>query len=517
MGYPARSVRSRHLASIAVGTLTFVYLLCFPLAIGRADESHLLHGARRVLAGDAIYRDFWEGITPLAFYLVAAMYAVGGTTLLVARVGFALIDAAGCALLFALVRRIAGPAEAVLAVLIVAGLALPVWPFASAHWLSTTLGLLVASVVLHRDPGAGGRARPLAAGALAGAAICVQQQRGVFLAAWLPVAFTVLGIAGPAPHRRRRLANAIGWSVVGATLVVALVLGHAAWRSSPAAMVDALFGFAVRNYAANQSGRVAWAGVPPLTELWAGSTWRWLLRIAPLFLIVEGALLARRGRWSRERRDRERAALWALALLMAVSVSYLPDFIHVAFVLPFLLLPAAAALHDARCASRPMVRRAMAAGMAVFAVAVAGHAVANLPYARALAPERFATAFGELQAEPPVAELYRVARRHLVREPDGRALLYSYPADAWLYLALGAEAAARFSVLVGGFFPDAYVAEVLETIRARQPGTIVLALPYTPDPVRRAVEAGYDAAADTWVYRIYTRRPDAPPAGSDGS
>ncbi len=468
-------------------------------------------GAKRVLDGDVIYRDFFESITPLAFYLFAGIFHVAGTTLLAARVGIALIEAVGCALLFQLARRVAGVPEAALAVLIFAGLCVPVWPFASAHWISTTLGLAVAAVTLAPRRAGPSRARPALAGVLAGVAVCVQQQRGVFLAAWLPLALAVLSVVVPRDRRWRALGREIAWGAAGGAVVVGLVLGHAAWTASPAAVIDMLFRFAVDRYAPAQAGRHPWAAVLPLTEPWALSTWIWLLRLSPLALVGEGLrLLHRVGRpWSRL--DLERACLWLLGVFMAASVLYLPDFIHVSFVMPFLLIPGGSLLRAVRTArvwsQDPAGRRILTIGMWAFAVAVAGHAVANLAYARAVAPRRFETAFGVLRAEPNVERLYHAAHRHLVREPDGRALLYSYPDDAWLYLALPADNATRFSVLVAGFFPDAYLEEVLATLRARRPGTVVLALAFSPEQMRRVVAEGYDVAEDTWAYRIFVRRP----------
>src|SRR5205823_11304496 len=98
--------------SIVIAVVAFSYLISYPLVIGRADESHLLYGARRILEGQVIYRDFFESITPLAYYLFAVVYRVAGTTLFVARVVIALIEELGCALLFRLVARVAAPAEA---------------------------------------------------------------------------------------------------------------------------------------------------------------------------------------------------------------------------------------------------------------------------------------------------------------------------------------------------------------------------------------------------------------------
>ena len=510
MRYAPRRVRLSRLSPLLVAGLSLAYLLTYPLAIGRADESHLLYGAKRVLAGQVIYRDFFEGITPLGFYLVAGVYRLAGTTLLAARIAIAITVAIGSALLFQLVRRVAGLAEAVLAALVFVGLCVPAWPYVSAHWLSTTLGLAVAALTLSARWAGSSRARPALAGVLAGMAICVQQQRGVFLAAWLPAALGVLSLALPRPERWRVLARELAWTAAGGALLTGLVLGQAAWAASPAAMIEMLYGFAVHRYGPVQSGRHPWAAVLPFTESWALSTWIWLLRGAPLLLVGEAVRLVLRARVAWTRGDLERACLWMLAVLMALSVVYLPDFIHVSFVLPFILLPGASLLHAVRTAALwarwPAGRHLVTAAVWLFAAAVAGQAVANVAYARAIAPVRLATAFGELRADPSVARLFQAVRHHLVPEPDGRVLLYSYPDDAWLYLALPADDSTRFSVLVAGFFPPEYVDEVLATLRARLPGTVVLALPATPEQVRQVVEEGYEAVEDVQGYRVFVRR-----------
>src|SRR5690348_11137587 len=80
------------LRSAIIAALAFAYLVAYPLVIGRADESHLLYGARRILEGQVIYRDFFESITPLAYWLFAAVYRVAGTTLFAARVVIALVE-----------------------------------------------------------------------------------------------------------------------------------------------------------------------------------------------------------------------------------------------------------------------------------------------------------------------------------------------------------------------------------------------------------------------------------------
>lgn len=527
-GRGARRAGLRGLWYLLVAALSLAYFLTYPLAIGKADESHLLYEAKRVFDGQVPYRDFFESLTPLSLYLFAGIYWIAGVTLRASRVGMALIEALGCALLFHLVRRVAGWAEAALATLIFAVLCIPTWPYASPHWVSTTFGLLVAAVTLAERWQASARGRPLVAGALAGAAACVQQQRGVFLAVWVPLALVVLSAGVPRSTRWRVLAGEIAWAIGGMAVVVLGVLGHAAWRSSLASMADMIFGFAVKNYAATHTSHFPrmgmlplWAAVLPLTQMYRAATWLWLLRIAPLFAVGEAVILLLGGRRRRERLELERACLCLLAVLMALSIWYLPDFIHVSFVVPFLLIPGASLLHRLRgapmWARRPAARHAASIGMGIFAVALVYQGVANVFSAYAAAPVRLETSFGAVRADEYMERLFRAVQTHLVHEADGRALLYSYPDDAWLYLTLPVENVTRFSVMEVHFFSPQHVEEVLAALRARRPGTVVMAFsPSFTEPVNGAVEDGYELAEKVGPYhRVYVRRelPHSPPNG----
>ena len=506
-------MRIRSLTPLFVAALSFAYFLTYPLAIGKADESHLLYGAKRILEGEVIYKDFFEILTPLAYYLFAGIFRVAGTTLLAARVGIACIQALGCGLLFHLTRRVSGGAEAALVTLIFAGVCIPTWPYASPHWVSTVLGLLVATVTLAHTGGESSRARPLVAGILAGVAVCVQQQRGVSLAAWLPLALSVLVVSRPRGTRLRTLAGQIAWGAAGGAVVVIGVLGHAAWRSSPAAVYDALYSFNATVYR-KMAGYVPWAAVLGLTREWRASTWISLLWISPLFLVVEAVLLLRAG-WPLARRDLERACLVLLGALMVLSIWYLPDFIHVSFILPFLLLPGAGALHALRTAPLwdrvPAGRRVLTASVWLAAVGVLGQAIANVAYARAAAPVRFETAFGVVQGDAMLERLFRAVRAHLVREADGTSLLYSYPDDAWLYLTVPAADATRYSILVASFYPPDKVQEIVGPLRAHRPGTVVVLLPFSSDSIPKVVEEEYDPVEDVGSYRIFVRRETAAP------
>jgi hypothetical protein len=508
-------VRIRNLTPVLVAALSFAYLLTYPLAIGKADESHLLYGAKRILDGEVIYKDFFEILTPLAYYLFAGIFRVAGTTLLAARIAMACIEAIGCGLLFHLTRRVSGGAEATLVALIFAGVCIPTWPYASPHWITTVLGLLVATVTLGLGEGESSRGRPLAAGILAGVAVCVQQQRGVFLAAWLPLALCVLVVSRPRGTRLRTLASQIAGGAAGGAIVILAVLGHAAWRASPAAVYDALYTFNATVYP-TMAGRMPWATALGMTQMWRAATWISLLWVSPLFLAVEAVLLLRTRR-PFDRRDLERACLWLLAALMMLSIWYLPDFIHVSFILPFLLLPGAASLHVLRTASVwervPAGRRVLAAAVWLAAVGVLGQAIANVLYARAIAPVRFETAFGVVQGDAASERLFRAVRAHLVREPDGTSLLYSYPDDAWLYLTVPAADATRYSILLASSYPPEKVQEIVGPLRARRPGTVVVLLPFSSDSIPKVVQEEYDPVEDVGSYRIFVRRGTQAPRG----
>jgi hypothetical protein len=463
-----------------------------------------------VLDGQVLYRDFYEIITPLAFYLFAAVFRVAGTTLLAARTVMAFLNALGAAVLFLLVRRVAAWPEALIAALVFVGVCIPIWPYASAHWISTTLALVAAAVLLDDRWRDSPRARPLAAGAIAGVAICVQQQRGPFLLLWVVLATAVLSADRPAATRRRVWWTETSWAVGGAAAVTLIVLGHAAWAASLPRVVEALYGFAATSYGPMYAGTVAWAGVVPLADSWLAYTWHWLLRWSPLFVVAESVFLLAAGRCPWPRTSLVRACLCVLAACMAASIWYLPDVVHVSFVLPFLIIPGARVVHGLRTASGwtsvPGRRQVLAAGLLAAVVALGAKAVTNLARARSAAPVTFQTGFGRMQGDAFVAGFFEAVRRNLVRDADGERRLYSYPIDAWLYLALPARDSFGWDILAQGF-PPRYFAEAVDMLRRRDPGTVVVlsALPTPPD-IRQAVDAGYELVEEYRPYQIYARR-----------
>jgi hypothetical protein len=500
-----------------VGLLTASYQLAFPLVIGRADESVLLGGAARIMAGDVIYRDFFEFLTPLGFYFYAGVLAIGGTTLLAARVAAAITNGVSTALVFALARRIAGPLEAAVAALTVAVVCLPAWPYASPHWLSTTLHLGVASVLLSERLRDSSRLRPAIAGVLGGTACCVQQQRGVYVAAWAVTSILVLAFDQPSAGRWRRTRREVAWLAAGGVGVTVLVLGYAASSSSPRALYDALVRFVFESYGGFVHP-VPWASMAFLAKPWFATLWPRVFRWAPALLVVEGMTLLHAGWYGPfGHRERLRLCLLLLAMLAALSMRYLGDYIHVAYVMPFLLIPAARVLHALRSVpimSRSIARAATICVNAVLLVVLLAEGGGSLARARAAAPLTIDTAFGTLQGDTDQARLVAAVRSAVDRDPPGERLLYVFPGDAWLYLAAGARNATPFAIIWPGYNSQAQFDELLADVRRRRPGTLVVNTVAAPedDPVRRALERGYDVVAQLPGYRVYRRHDLSAPA-----
>jgi hypothetical protein len=497
-----------------VGVLAVAYQLAFPLAIGRADESYVLVGATRLLAGEVIYRDFFEILTPLGFYFYAGVFALFGTSLLAARVAAAAVNGIGCGLVFGLARRIAGPLEAAVVTLVIPVVCIPAWPYVGPHWLSTTLHLGIAATLLSERLRDSSRLRPVLAGMLGGIAVCVQQQRGAYLAVWTVLAVLVLAFDRPRTTRWRLAWREIFWLGLGGVGITGLVLGLAAWMSSPRSLYDSLYRFAFENYQ-RAVVPVPWAALGFLAKAWMPEVWRVVLRWAPAGLVLEAIALLRTavaGRFAHA--ERVRSCLALLALLASVSVRYFPDYVHVAYVMPFLLIPWARVLHGLRRLPRLSAGpgRLVPIGIMVALVALLiPESVGNLVRAWRATPRRIETAFGTIDGDEDTARLVAVVRAAVDRDPPGERLLVALPGDAWLYVVSGARNATRYSLLLRDYNSPAQIAEAIADVRRRAPGTLVVNTVLAPedDPVRRALEPEYELVETLPAYRVYRRRGSA--------
>ncbi len=502
---------SDRVIGVALALGAFAYLLSYPPRLNGSDESLLLHGTKRLLAGQILYRDIFEFITPASFYYFAGAFVLGGPSLASARVAMAAANALSATLLYLLARKVAGVLEAILVVLVFVAQCIPTWNIASPHWLSTLLALATAVALL--GPAGDRRRRAWLVGTLLGLAVCTQQQRAAFLGLWVVLATLILAWARGIPGWPREALDALLHTALGAAVVVVPMLGYHVWRASVHEVLAATVTFPFAGYGPAVVGRLGWGGAGFMHQGRVPAWFGWIPVAVPAILLAgSGRLLVHR----RALREQTVAiCLLLLAGLTAASVFYVPDFIHVAFIAPFSLAVAAGLLHAMRTGAThgpvALVRRTLWAGTAtaVLVAAVLG-GVEGWRAARALAPERYPTAFGTLAGTPLMRALVADLTEHMRNAPADRRSLFTYPSAPWLYLALPAENPTPFALLIQNYNLPAHFQRVTDILTHRPPDFVLLNTAFLApdDPIRTLVEQRYERAATLFPsYELYRPGP----------
>jgi hypothetical protein len=239
----------------------------------------------------------------------------------------------------------------------------------------------------------------------------------------------------------------------------------------------------------------SWGNVGLLLAPYAKHTFPRVLAVLPLVLVPtagRAVLAARRG----ERPAVTRLALLSLAGAGAVaSILYYPDFVHLAFIAPLLLVAATEHLEAAMQQVRIPARVAWIGGGLVPAlglIAVAPWLRSTLLATRAIYPVSEDTAFGRVDmASDVVVSIYRTVER-LVRQVPDRAL-FSYPAGSDLYLLTGARNPTRYEFFMSGYNTREQVDEVIRALEVRRvPYVVVNPLLTRPgDPIGAFIREHY--------------------------
>ena len=207
---------------VLYGVALFAILVCAPVFryLGwLGDEGILLHGATRLLAGDTLYRDYFEVVPPGSFVMVAGWMKVFGAGFGSARVFSVGVIGLIAALLYCTTVLAAG--NRLLAALLAIAWATRA-PFDNSHhWLTTAASMATAVALFLALAGHGRGLTMFVAGLFAGAAATFTQTRGALLCAALVVVLAVVAAARP------RLPSALAGIAVlpGAAIVYLVVTG----------------------------------------------------------------------------------------------------------------------------------------------------------------------------------------------------------------------------------------------------------------------------------------------------
>ena len=156
-----------------------LYLSCLPPDLNFYDESLFLYQAKRILNGQVPYRDYFQITMPAAWYLMALLFRLFGTTIETARGTMIVVQSLIVAGIFT-ACRLRGVWRAIAVPMAAAHLAFgyPLFPIATPHWFGTLLTVTLLVIFLT----ATGRERPrwwLLPGLVTGIFILVQQQKAV--------------------------------------------------------------------------------------------------------------------------------------------------------------------------------------------------------------------------------------------------------------------------------------------------------------------------------------------------
>src|SRR6266700_1013124 len=181
-----------------IAVLVFVMSLAY-LSIFRhytslePDEGIVLQGAERILRGEVPYRDFFSFYTPGSFYLAGFLFRVAGDSLVVARIGLAVVGAICSVITYLLARRVCSRGIAVFAATLTTSTGFAYRFLVLHNWDSTLLACIavysaVRLLELHKISWA------LATGCFSSLTILSEQSKGAGLCLGIAVGFLSLRI-----------------------------------------------------------------------------------------------------------------------------------------------------------------------------------------------------------------------------------------------------------------------------------------------------------------------------------
>lgn len=483
-------------AAAIILIVTVLYISLLPHNLSPADESVHLYDAKRLLGGAVMYRDVFNDITPGYMYLIALLFWLFGTTIAVARTAMAVLHGLSAAFIYATcrafdVRRgLAWPAA--LAYLVICQSA---WPIASQHWLSTLLSVIVLWLcAMHlRDR----RRWSFVLGIVLGLFVGVQQQRAAIMVFGVGV-WLILDHVVERRYRAalsiRTLITTILWVAVGISLVVVPLLSWVIAEAGFARVWRALVIFPIYDYGGVT--HCPWGDVNIVTAWQASFTFPRLLKYLPLAMLP--ALLRLVSALVRGRDEDEARRLLLLVVTAAtsmLSISYFPDFVHIAFIAPVFLVAGAEAV-DWAVRAVPMPPRAVRVAGAIAGIALVVASGVRLRHNLVRLWQEFpvsrSTAFGRVDMKTSDVPLYD-RMRDLMRDAPSR-YLYCYPVIAHLYLMLDVDNPTAHGFFVPGYSGPDLVQEVLDSLTATRPPYIVFLSAFVrpDDPVGTWITTHYE-------------------------
>jgi hypothetical protein len=470
-----------------VGTCTYLGVF-WPHALYGLDEGMFLYESKRIVDGQVMYRDFFELWGPMGNYALALMYALFGVSMETARGSMAVLHAVIVVLVYAIMRRL-GVRPMLAAVLSLTHIALffPALAFASPHWLSTALTLMVFLCALRAPVLRGGHA--VALGVLTALVALTQQPKGVGTAA--AVVIVLIRDVWTARHTHRltsALVRQLGAFAIGLLGVLALILGGFVLVAGFEPVFDALVRMPLgpyRRFTFVKEGR--WF---LLTLDWA--LLRRLIVELPPSLIVHVIILnvmpfiipvsAGRLIWQTVNRvsAEERRPLFVAVVFSAlsiISVIYYPASHHFAVVGPIWLILYAESLERLIERAEDLLQTRFVRPLATLTVLALLALALRQTYPGSSYGVPGDTSFGRVQFHSE-AEVDEIKALRTTLQAAGAKEVFVYPSAAGVYLMTGTSNPTRYQLLIPGYNTAEQFAEVQETLERERVPFVVRSLSF---------------------------------------
>lgn len=302
--------------------VSFAYqAISMEAVIGLYDEGTILFGARRVMDGDLIHRDFYSNYGPGQFYTLAVLFKLFSPSVLVERLWDSFIRSFSVAVIYLIVARstrskLAGLATAAACMIWLESFGFygyPVFP-ALAAALSGLLCLLSAF-------NARRSAWPLlAAGACVGVAFLFRYDVGIFTAVVMTALLGLHAAIQPASagRRLRNIARCVGLFAAGFASVAVPLIATFIIHGAIGDLVFDIVTFPSEYYYSTRS--LPFPGLAALANNPAAG-----IVYLPLVLVVAASATLALGHRNRQNHDEGSAAdmgLWVQIALIALTLLY---------------------------------------------------------------------------------------------------------------------------------------------------------------------------------------------------
>jgi hypothetical protein len=501
-------------AALLVGTAAYVWT--WPRDLVGLDEGLFVYESSRIASGAVPYRDFFEIVTPGAWYLMAFLFRLFATDMATARAAMAAVHGLIVLLTFAGCRRLGVRKDiSTAAAAFHLAACYPAFTVATPHWFSTLLALAAFHGALGYLSTPSLR-RAGAVGALGGLAVAVQQQKGLYLLA----ALTLVAAIVPRERRKRRVPDVVGVAALlaGAALVLVPGAAYLAARAGLPELYHDLVRIPFTGYR-DIHANIQWG------QHYPGPThhpFPGVMKCLPILI----PLLALRAYAARTSATRARVLLLVgFCVVTLLGALYNPDYTHLAMAAPPYAIGAAELLEWSlghRSTSRAgRVVAPVASGLLLVVFAAQMWQTRELRWRLYSVHGR--TGFGAIDFVLP-NELAQIQALDVLAHAEPAAEFFVYPHHAAVYLMIGKRNPTRYQVLLQGYTQPEQLQEVIAALESRQVRYVALMAQTHSRPIPefarylrshyRRVSVGRFEAKHSFLYERVDAGKAAEPAGA---